>query len=542
MRKTYKLVSVLFYNALFKDKSVLRDLRGVNICCCIMMSMLLLGCKTEQKQQVKSENRENLPNVVVLYMDDLGYGDLSSYGGEIETPNIDALANGGVRFINGYATSATCTPSRYALLTGIYPWRNKDAKILPGTAPLLISRSQQTLPKMFKSKGYHTGVVGKWHLGLGEGNVNWNHHIAPGPNEVGFDYSYIMAATQDRVPTVYIENGDVVGLDPKDPIQVNYQENFEGEPTALTHPELLKMTWHHGHNNSIVNGIPRIGFMKGGEGAKWKDEDMADHFLEKAQNYVKTHKDEPFFLYYALQQPHVPRTPHPRFAGKSGMGPRGDVILEADWVVGEFIKTLEKEGVLENTLIVFSSDNGPVLNDGYNDNAVEKLGDHDPSGGLRGGKYSLYEAGTRVPFITYWKGRIQPKVSDALVCQIDLLSSLAVLTSSDISTQDSKNLLTDFLGKTEKGRNSLVIEAATRTAFRKGEWVMIPPYKGPEINKQVNIELGNSEEYQLYNLRSDPGQQQNLAGKNTQKLEELKKEFTAVRGDNSARVEALELK
>ncbi len=284
------------------------------------------------------------PNVVLIYLDDLGYGDLSCYGATaLQTPNIDKLANGGILFKNGYATSATCTPSRYGILTGVYPWRNKDAKILPGTAPLLISTEQETIAKVFQSKGYETAVIGKWHLGLGTGNVNWNAHISPGPNEVGFDYSHIMAATQDRVPTVYIENGNVVGLDPKDPIEVNYHKNFPGEPTAIENPELLKMKWHHGHNNSIVNGIPRIGFMKGGQSAKWSDVDMADHFLAKATTYVKEHKNKPFFLYYALQEPHVPRTPHPRFVGKSGMGPRGDVILEADWIIGQFVASLEAE-------------------------------------------------------------------------------------------------------------------------------------------------------------------------------------------------------
>jgi arylsulfatase A-like enzyme len=492
------------------------------------IGLLFLSCKGELKDASKAEQK---PNVVILYMDDLGYGDMGSYGSAIATPNMDALADGGVRFTNGYATSATCTPSRYAILTGSYPWRNKDAKILPGTAPLLISKDQQTLPKVFKSKDYHTGVVGKWHLGLGSGNLDWNQHITPGPNEIGFDYSHIMAATQDRVPTVYIENGDVVGLDPNDPIQVSYKENFEGEPTALSNPEMLKMEWDHGHNNSIVNGIPRIGFMKGGEAAKWKDEDMADHFLEKAKDYVKTHKDEPFFLYYALQQPHVPRTPHPRFVGKSGMGPRGDVIIEADWVIGEFIKTLESEGVLENTLIIFSSDNGPVLNDGYKDLAVEKLGDHKPAGSLRGGKYSLFEAGTRVPFITYWKGTIKPQVSDALVSQLDLLSSLAEFIGSDVKTGDSENLMPVLLGKSDQGRNSLVIEATSRTAFRQGDWVMIPPYNGPAVNQWVQIEVGNSKQYQLYNVKADPGQEKNLAETKPEKLKQMQHDFKTIRGD-----------
>jgi arylsulfatase A-like enzyme len=351
-----------------------------------------------------------------------------------------------------------------------------------------------------------------------------------------------MAATQDRVPTVYIENGNVVGLDPEDPIEVSYWKNFEGEPTGLNNPELLTMNWHHGHNSSIVNGIPRIGFMKGGDAAKWSDVDMADHFLKGAQDYVKKHKDEPFFLYYAMQQPHVPRTPHPRFVGSSGMGPRGDVIVEADWCIGAFIKTLEEEGLLENTLIVFSSDNGPVLNDGYYDDAVEKLGTHTPKGGLRGGKYSLFEAGTRVPFITHWKGKIKPKVSNALVSQLDLFSSIAKLVGSDAVAPDSEELWDVFSGTSEIGRESLIIEATTRTALKMGDWVMIPPYKGPKLLDKVNIETGNSKGYQLYNLKDDLSQQNNLAGVQTEKLKELIAVYKHEKGATVTKVEQIELK
>lgn len=496
----------------------------------VVTLLLIVSCKNKPATKVNEEKKS--PNIVIIYTDDLGYGDISANGAtEINTPNIDKLANGGVRFTNGHATSATCTPSRYGLLTGVYPWRNKNARILPGTAPLIINTEQITIPKMLKTKGYHTGIVGKWHLGLGNGMVNWNERISPGPNELGFDYSYIMAATQDRVPTVYIKNGNVVGLDKNDPIEIDYDKNFEGQPTGKENPELTTMKWQHGHNNSIVNSIPRIGFMKGGEAAKWSDVDMADDFLKEAQNYVKEHKSGPFFLYYALQQPHVPRTPHPRFKGKSGMGPRGDVILEADWCIGEFIKTLENEGLLENTLIVFTSDNGPVLNDGYYDDAVSKIGNHTPSGGLRGGKYSLFQAGTNVPFITYWKGTIKPQVSDALVCQLDLLSSFAKLTNSNVKTNDSSDLLDAFLGKTTQGREDLVLEASSKTAYKKGDWVLIPPYKGRAINKNVNIELGNSKDYQLYNLKKDRGEQHNLAETNKEKLAEMIKGYEAIRGE-----------
>ncbi|MBB6461702.1 sulfatase family protein [Flammeovirga kamogawensis] len=502
----------------------------------------LYGCSSI-KQQDETDHTQQHPNIVFIYLDDLGYGDVGAYGAQaLETPNIDNLAHNGLRFTDGYSSSATCTPSRYALLTGAYPWRNKNAKILPGTAPLIIGANQMTVPKMLKKAGYQTGIVGKWHLGLGDGNVNWNKKITFGPNEVGFDYSYIMAATQDRVPTVYIENGNVVGLDPNDPIEINYKQNFEGEPTAISHPELTTMKWHHGHNNSIVNGIPRIGFMKGGTSAKWSDIDMADHFLEKAQTYVKEHKEKPFFLYYAMQQPHVPRTPNPRFVGKSGLGPRGDVIVEADWMIGEFMKTLEEEGVLDNTLIVFSSDNGPVLNDGYYDDAEEKLGIHTPTAGLRGGKYSLFEAGTRVPFITYWKGKITPNVSNALVCQMDLLPSLAELVGVEVGTNDAQNLMSTFLGKSNVGRDELILEATSRTTFRQGDWILIPPYKGPASLKKVNIEIGNAADFQLYNLKEDVKQQRNLAEENKEKLQQMLHDFVVLRGGDYSKTETYKLR
>ncbi|NGF55061.1 arylsulfatase [Parapedobacter sp. SGR-10] len=494
--------------------------------------LLLILCNTAYSHVSKEQKKSNRPNIVIIYLDDLGYGDVSAYGATaLKTPHIDLLAKNGIRFTNGRSTSSTCTPSRYAMLTGMYPWRNKEAKILPGDAPLLIDTQQQTLPKILKQADYHTGIVGKWHLGLGKGKIDWNKHIRPGPNEVGFDYSFIMAATQDRVPTVLIENGNVVGLEADDPIEVDYTKNFEGEPTGLNNPELMRIKYHHGHNNSITNGIPRIGFMKGGTKAKWIDEDLADVFLNKAQEYVRQHKNKPFFLYYAMHQPHVPRTPHKRFEGMSGLGPRGDVILEADWCIGEFMKTLEEEGLIENTLIIFSSDNGPVLNDGYYDDAVERLGDHKPWGPFRGGKTSLYEAGTRVPFIVQWKQTIKPGVSDALICQMDLMTSLGKMLNITHEQTDSQNILNALLGKSEKGRNELILESLTKTALLQGDWVMIPPYDGPAVTKTTNIERGNSPEYQLYNIKNDIGQQNNLAKTHPDILKKMIDRHRALVGD-----------
>lgn len=485
----------------------------------VVMMALMASCRNNDKAETER------PNIVVILADDLGFGDVSFYGSKtISTPNIDSLARGGVCFNNGYATSSTSTPSRYALMTGMYPWRN-DIKILPGDAPLVVSPQQATLPRMMQEAGYDTGAIGKWHLGMGNGVVDWNDTIRPGAREIGFDYSCLIAATNDRVPTVYVENGLVVNLSPDDPIEVNYEKNFDGEPTALTNPEMLKMEWAHGHNNSIVNGIPRIGYMKGGKSARWVDEDMADYFVGKVKDFLHENREKPFFLYYGLHQPHVPRVPNPRFVGATGMGPRGDAIAEADWCVGQLVAELRELGLLENTLIIFSSDNGPVLNDGYKDGAALLAGDHKPAGGLRGGKYSLFDGGTHVPLCVYWKGHIKPLTSDALVCQMDLFASLGQLVGGVVpDTLDSKPMLQAFLGEDLSGRNELVIENQGKLGLRMGDYAFIPPYSGPKTNLTEN-ELGNLDDYGLFNLRNDPGQTGNIAATDTTTLSAMKKVF-----------------
>ncbi|MEY3053217.1 MAG: hypothetical protein RLY31_3002 [Bacteroidota bacterium] len=493
----------------------------------IWLALLATGC---------AEKETSRPNIILLYLDDLGYGDVGAYGdGPTITPQMDRLAAGGLRFTRGYAAAATCTPSRYALLTGRYPWRNRDARVLPGTAPLIIDTLQATLPRLLRSAGYRTAVVGKWHLGLGTGEIDWNKPISPGPNQLGFDESYILAATQDRVPTVYLHNGTVVGLDPADPIFVDYRQNFPGEPTGRDHPEQLTMRWHHGHDNSIVNGISRIGFMKGGKNARWSDVDMADHFLERTLMWIARPSEQPFFLYYALQQPHVPRTPHPRFVGRTGMGPRGDAIAEADACIGRLLDTLAEKGLLENTLLILTSDNGPVLNDGYFDDAVELLGSHRPAGPFRGGKYSLFEAGTRVPFIVHWAGRIRPGVSDAMISQTDLLATLAECLSLPLPQGlDSQPLAAALTGESRQGRTGMVLEASGKTAYREGNWSLIPPYPGPAVHQPVNIESGNGEGYQLYDLSMDSGQQRNLADSLPAVLEALRQRYEAALADPAA--------
>ncbi|WP_291533457.1 arylsulfatase [Bacteroides sp.] len=471
-------------------------------------------------QQIKK------PNVIVIMADDIGYGDLSCYGEKaIHTPNVEKLANQGVRFIDAHSVAATSTPSRYSFLTGHYAWRRTDTGVAPGDAGMIIRPEQYTVADLFKGAGYVTGAVGKWHLGMGDktGEQDWNELITPGLKDIGFDYSYIMAATGDRVPCVWVENGSVVDLDSEDPIYVSYKTPFHGEPLGKTHPELLtlmKPSPDHGHDQAIVNGISRIGYMKGGKKALWKDENINDSIVAHGLAFIERNKEHPFFLYFATNDVHVPRVPHPRFAGKSGMGARGDALIEFDWTVGQVMETLERLGLRENTLIVLTSDNGPVVDDGYQDQAVELLGEHRPWGAYRGGKYSSFEAGTRIPFIVSYPGKVKEGVSKALVSQVDFLASMSELLGVSLTCdqkKDSQEQLSTWYGKDKKGRD-YVVEQAGSLAVSDGEWKYISPSDKKSYEKLTNTELGNAPQDQLYFLKKDIGEKNNLAGRYPEKI------------------------
>jgi arylsulfatase A-like enzyme len=477
------------------------------------------------------------PNIVLIYTDDLGYGDVSCYGAtNVSTPNIDKLANDGLRFTDAHATSATCTPSRYSMLTGEYAWRKKGTGVLPGDAKLIIDPGRPTLASILKNAGYATAAVGKWHLGLGAGTnaTDWNEEVKPGPNELGFQYSYIMPATGDRVPCVFMENHRVVGLESQDPLLVSYGTNkFGQEPTGRENPGLLKMKPSHGHDFTIVNSISRIGYSSGGKSAQWKDEDIADVLTRRAVSFIEQNKARAFFLYFSTHDIHVPRVAHSRFAGKTKMGPRGDVIVQLDWCVGEVMAALKKNNVDANTLVIFTSDNGSVVDDGYRDDAVEKLGGHKPAGPWRGGKYSKFEGGTRVPFIVRWPNRVKRGISGALVSQIDLIASFATLLGEKIpanSAPDSTNTLAALLGESKTGREVLV-EHAGGLALRLGNWKFIPATKGPAFTKNTSTETGNAPEPQLYDLSADPGEKKNVAIEYPERVKEMRALLQKIRGN-----------
>ena len=515
------------------------------------------------------------PNVIFLLADDIGYADLSCYGAKhAKTPNLDRLAAQGCRFTDAHSPASTCTPTRRAFLTGVYSWRQvPGSSIAPGDAPLSIPVGTPTVASIMQQAGYRTGVVGKWHIGLGpEGGPDWNGDIRPGPLEIGFDSSFIMAATGDRVPTVYVENHRVVGLDPKDPITVSYKMKVGTDPTGAENPELLKLKHTHGHDMTIVNGVGRIGWMSGGNAARWRDEDMGDTFAGKALQFIEESagknlalaalKDsaeaKPFFLYYATHNIHVPRVPHSRFKGTSSVGTRGDAIHELDDAVGKVMAKLDALKLTEKTLFIFTSDNGGVMDDGYED--VGSF-DYNPNAPLNGHKGNVLEGGHRVPFIARWPGRIKPgSESAALIAHLDMPATFAAIIGVKIpdgGCRDSINVLPVLLGETQKSprENFVAHNGGVNGPFsiRVGNWKLItaggagygnaargnaadarrsaasPTRNDAQGNKAKAQPHGGGQ--QLFDLSTDLGETKNLAAEKPEKLTELNDLLAKIRGE-----------
>jgi arylsulfatase A-like enzyme len=493
---------------------------------CIALTALA-GCTTQPPEK---------PNIIIIYADDLGPGDLGCYGATaVRTPYSDRLAKEGFMFSNAYACSSTCTPSRYGLLTGEYPWRQKNTGIARGDAPMIIRKDQYNVARMLTNAGYSTAVVGKWHLGLGEGDFNsqnWNGEITPGPRELGFSYSFLIPATGDRVPCVYIENQRIVNLDPNDPIEISYTTPFEGVSLGRDQLAGLKLQPSVGHDLAIVNGISRMGYMRGGKSAWWTDETMADTITQKATQFIERNRNKPFFLYFATHDIHAPRVPHVRFVGKTSMGARGDAIVEFDWSVGQILTTLDRLNLTDNTLIILSSDNGPVVEEGYRDHGHELIGSHKPAGILRGGKYSALEGGTRVPFIIRWPAQVKPGTSRALISQIDLVGSLAQLCGQNnaaLVVPDNHNSLDTWLGKSYCDREYVVEQSIGTRSIISDNWKYITPCNAAKYYEEGKIELGHDTIPQLYNIMEDVQEKANMATKYPDKVLQLKSLLDSVK-------------
>jgi len=474
---------------------------------------------------------ERAPNIVLIFADDLGYGDLSCYGAtKVQTPNIDKLAAEGRRFTDAHSASAVCTPSRYALLTGEYPHRKNISRPIMLDGGLIIGPQQQTVATVLKDAGYDTACIGKWHLGFGTPKPDWNGELKPGPLECGFDYYFGVPVVNSHPPFVYVENHKVVGLVPDDP--------FVRGKKAKTREFFEKM------------GLDRIG---GADAAHelYDDELVGTTLTEKAIKWIKARGKSPFFLFLSTTNIHHPFTPHPRFKGTSQCGPYGDFIHELDWIVGEVMKTLQEQGVADNTLVIFTSDNGGMFNVG-GQNAWDA--GHRLNGELLGFKFGAWEGGHRVPFIARWPGQIEAgSTSEQLISNVDMIATLTALTGGALEEgqgRDSVNVLSALTGNPKKPLRDHTVLAANKfshLAVRKGKWMYIGAqgsggftaakrgahafggpaaityagYKNSDVDENGKIKK-DAPPAQLYDLEADLKQTRNLYREYPEVVNEMK--------------------
>ena len=465
------------------------------------------------------------PNIVFVLADDMGFGDVQALNArsKVSTPNLNRFAKQGMMFTDAHSPSAVCTPTRYGALTGRYCWRSRLKRgVLNGYSAPLLEPGRLTVAGMLRASGYHTSIVGKWHLGLGfqkdaDGKIDYAKPVTDGPNEHGFDYSHIIPASLDFPPYVYIENGQVIELPTID------------QP-AVKFPGFLR------------RGPRQPGLVM---------DDCLDDLTGKATSVIeqRAKKDQPFFLYFPLSAPHKPVQPHPRFIGKSKLGLYGDFVMQVDWTIGQIMKAIHEAGIEKNTLLIFTSDNGSFMHRRGADEKEDHLSDptiqaynvthHTANGDLRGTKADVWEAGHRVPFFARWSGVIKPgsKCERATV-HVDLFATCAEIAGANLpddAAEDSFSWLPLFRGDDWAKPRAPVINhsAAGMFALRSGKWKLVAGNGSGGREAPKGKPFGKP--YRLFDLSSDLGERNDLAKANPGLVEELTRKLEAVRANGRSR-------
>ncbi len=466
----------------------------------------------DQSVSDSGKNSGTRPNVILILADDMGYGDIKAYNpsSKIPTPNLDALAQSGVRFTDAHSPSAVCTPTRYAVLTGRYAWRsNLKRGVLWGHSPLLIDPDQETIASMLKRAGYRTAAFGKWHLGFGNNEADYYGRLAPGPNAVGFDYFYGIPASLDMEPYVYVENDSL-----DTPLDGNVIEAS-------------------GHRRDNGGGFWRAGQIGNG----FSHQEVLPVLAARAVKYIREQgesgNESPFFLYFALPSPHTPWLPDEAHRGTSDAGFYGDFAAQVDSVVGQVNQAIEDSGLEDNTLLIYTSDNGahwPAAD-------IEQFG-HRANGPWRGQKADIYEGGHRVPLMVRWPGNVTPGVvSEQPVVLTDLMRTIATLTETVLANRSAPD-------STDISKVLLSVDGATierppmihhaydgMFAIRKGDWKLVEGLGSGGFTEPLRVEAaGQATPYQLYNFAVDPGEEHDVASEHPEIVSELLADLNRIRG------------
>jgi len=465
------------------------------------------------------------PNIIVILADDFGYGSLGSYGAKgLKTPHLDRLAQEGRRFTQAYAPGSVCSPTRYGLMTGRYFWRTniKDGEVLPPDAPLHIETTRLTLASLCRSQGYRTAMFGKWHLGFTAGNItDWSQALAPGPRQIGFEHFYGMVANLPAVPHGFVENDEA-------------NAPFVSEPSPTAKP------------STTTEAAPTVR-------NTWKVDHVMATLTAKTNQWIEANHQQPFFVYYAPNAVHEPIQPNPRFTG-SPYGKYGDFINELDDSVGQILATLDRLKLTENTLIIFTSDNGAVIDSRNENSATAMKAGLSLNGALRGGKHSEWEGGFREPFIVRWPGHVPAgTVSEQVICLTDLLATFAGVLHAPLprgQAEDSFNVLRAFT-EAKPGspvREAVILQSADATYdVRQGDWKFIERADAPAFATDRNKRTIDAAAHkksaglstdELYQLASDPAETSDVHAKHLERAATLKKLLVNARDRGFTRPDA----